>query len=375
MGERRLRLGMVGGGRGAFIGAVHRIASRIDDRWELVAGALSSDPDRARASAEDLGLALDRAYSDFREMARAESSRPDGIDAVSIVTPNHMHADPAVAFLQAGIHVICDKPLAATPDQAQAIAEAVRSSRARFILTHNYTGYPLIRQAREMIANGDLGEIRLVQAEYAQDWLTETVEAAGTNKQAAWRTDPTQAGAGALGDIGTHAFSLLGFVTGLRPEALLADLQSFGQGRRVDDNAHVLLRLEKGARGMLWASQVAPGNENGLRLRVYGTKAGIEWEQENPNAMTFAPLGEPKRLLTRGGAGLGGGASQFTRIPPGHPEGYLEGFATLYKDAADLIQGTGDASLLPDIQSGLDGMWFIAACQQSSQAGGTWVQR
>jgi len=201
------------------------------------------------------------------------------------------------------------------------------------------------------------------------------VEASGTNKQAAWRTDPTQAGAGALGDIGTHAFNLLSFVTGLKPEALLADLQSFGQGRRVDDNAHVLLRLEKGARGMLWASQVAPGNENGLRLRVYGTKAGIEWEQENPNAMTFAPLGEPKRLLTRGGAGLGGGASQFTRIPPGHPEGYLEGFATLYKDAADLIQGTGDASLLPDIQSGLDGMWFIAACQQSSQAGGTWVQR
>ena len=376
MAQRRLRLGMVGGGRGAFIGAVHRIASRIDDRWELVAGALSSDPDRARGSAEDLGLAPDRSYGDFQEMARAESQRPDGIDAVAIVTPNHLHAGPAVAFLQAGIHVLCDKPLAATPDQARQIADATQSSKARFILTHNYTGYPLIRQARDMVARGDLGTIRLVQAEYAQDWLTETVEASGTNKQAAWRTDPLQAGAGALGDIGTHAFNLLSFVTGLRTEALLADLQSFGPGRRVDDNAHVILRLQNGARGMLWASQVAPGNENGLRLRIYGTRAGLEWEQENPNRMTFAPLGEPKRILTRGGAGLGGGGEgPFTRVPPGHPEGYLEGFATLYKDAADLIAGTGDGALLPGLESGLDGMWFIGACQQSSGAGGTWVAR
>jgi predicted dehydrogenase len=375
MAQRRLRLGMVGGGRGAFIGAVHRIASRIDDRWELVAGALSSDAERARLSGEDLGLAPDRVYSDFHEMARAEAARPDGIDAVSIVTPNHMHAEPAIAFLQAGIHVICDKPLAATADQARQIAGAVRGAKARFVLTHNYTGYPLMRQAREMVAAGELGELRLIQAEYAQDWLTETVEASGTNKQAAWRTDPTQAGAGALGDIGTHAFNLLSFVTGLRPQALLADLQSFGAGRQVDDNAHVLLRFEGGARGMLWASQVAPGNENGLRLRIYGTRAGIEWEQENPNVMTFAPLGEPKRLLTRGGAGLGGGSGQFTRVPPGHPEGYLEGFATLYNDAADLIAGTGDGALLPGIEAGLDGMWFIGACQESSRQGGTWVAR
>lgn len=374
MAQRRLRLGMVGGGRGAFIGAVHRIASRIDDRWHLVAGALSSDPERARASAGDLGIAAERAYADFREMARAEAGREDGIDAVSIVTPNHMHADPAIAFLEAGIHVICDKPLAATPEQAQRIADAVKASKARFVLTHNYTGYPLMRQAREMIQRGDLGEIRLVQAEYAQDWLTESVEATG-NKQAAWRTDPTQAGAGALGDIGTHAFNLLSFVTGLKPEALLADLQSFGAGRQVDDNAHVLLRFQNGARGMLWASQVAPGNENGLRLRIYGTKAGIEWHQENPNVMTFDPLGEAKRILTRGGAGLGGGSNQFTRIPPGHPEGYLEGFATIYSDAADLIAGTGDGALLPGIEAGLDGMWFIGACQESSQRGNVWVAR
>ncbi|NAZ38024.1 Gfo/Idh/MocA family oxidoreductase [Rubellimicrobium sp. CFH 75288] len=365
---------MVGGGRGAFIGAVHRIASRIDDRWELVAGALSSDPERARLSAADLGIAPDRAYASFEEMAEAEAARPDRIDAVAVVTPNHMHAGPAVAFLRRGIAVICDKPLAATTEQAEAIAAAVRESGAPFVLTHNYTGYPLIRQAREMVANGDLGTIRLVQAEYAQDWLTESVETAG-NKQAEWRTDPAQAGAGALGDIGTHAFNLLGFVTGLRTEALLADLQSFGAGRRVDDNAHVLLRLEGGARGMLWASQVAPGNENALRLRVFGTKGGLFWEQENPNVMTFAPLGEPKRLLTRGGAGLGGGSSQFTRVPPGHPEGYLEGFATLYNDAADLIAGTGDGALLPGIEAGLEGMWFIGACQRSSAAGGEWVAR
>ncbi len=375
MAQRRLRLGMVGGGRGAFIGAVHRIASRIDDRWELVAGALSSDAERARASAEDLNIAPDRTYSDFREMARAEATREDGIDAVSIVTPNHMHAGPAIAFLEAGIHVICDKPLAATPDQARAIAQAVQASKARFILTHNYTGYPLIRQAREMVQRGELGEIRLIQAEYAQDWLTETVETAGDNKQAAWRTNPEMAGAGALGDIGTHAFNLLSFVTGLRTEALLADLQSFGAGRQVDDNAHVLLRFANGARGTLWASQVAPGNENGLRLRIYGTKAGIEWHQENPNVMTFAPLGQPKRIVTRGGAGLGTGGNRWTRIPPGHPEGYLEGFATIYTDAADLILGTGDGSLLPSIESGLDGMWFIGACQRSSAAGGEWVAR
>jgi predicted dehydrogenase len=374
MAQRRLRLGMVGGGRGAFIGAVHRIASRIDDRWELVAGALSSDAERARLSGEDLGLAPDRVYGDFREMAQREAAREDGIDAVSIVTPNHMHAEPAIAFLQAGINVICDKPLAATTEQARAIAEAVRGAKAKFVLTHNYTGYPLVRQAREMIARGDLGEIRLIQAEYAQDWLTESVEATG-NKQAAWRTNVEFAGAGALGDIGTHAFNLLSFVTGLKAEALLADLQSFGAGRQVDDNAHVILRFEGGARGMLWASQVAPGNENGLRLRVFGTKAGITWEQENPNVMTFAPLGEPKRILTRGGAGLGGGSSQFTRVPPGHPEGYLEGFATIYNDAADLIAGTGDGALLPGIEAGLDGMWFIGACQESSRQNGVWVAR
>jgi predicted dehydrogenase len=366
---------MVGGGQGAFIGAVHRIASRIDDRFTLVAGALSSDPARAAASAAELGIAPDRSYASYEAMAAAEAARPDGIEVVAIVTPNHMHAGPAIAFLKAGIHVICDKPLSATQEQAEAIAAAVAESRAKFVLTHNYTGYPLIRQAREMVAEGKLGTIRVVQAEYAQDWLTETIEQSG-QKQAAWRTDPARSGGGgAIGDIGTHAFNLIAFVTGLKAESLSADLQSFGAGRRVDDNAHIMLRFAGGARGMLWASQVAPGNENGLRLRVYGDKGGLEWSQENPNVMTYAPYGEPRRLLTRGGAGLGGGGGRWTRIPPGHPEGYLEGFANLYSDAADLFLGLGDGALLPGIAEGLDGMWFINACIESARRDGRWVAR
>jgi len=365
---------MVGGGQGAFIGAVHRIASRIDDRFDLVAGALSSDPARAAASAAELGIAADRSYPSYAAMAAAEAARPDGIDAVAIVTPNHVHAGPAVAFLNAGINVICDKPLAATAADGAAIAAAVAASKARFILTHNYTGYPLMRQARQMVADGKLGTLRVVKAEYAQDWLTESVEMTG-NKQADWRTDPARAGGGAIGDIGTHAFNLLTFVTGLHATELAADLHSFGPGRKVDDNAHIMLRFDGGARGMVWASQVAPGNENGLRLRIYGDKGGLEWGQENPNVMTYAPFGQPKQLLTRGGAGLGGSGGNWTRIPPGHPEGYLEGFATLYNDAADLILGLGDGALLPGIAEGLDGMWFIDACQRSSAADGAWVGR
>ena len=371
----RLKLGMVGGGQGAFIGGVHRYASRLDGRWELVAGALSSNAQRAADSAAELGIAPDRSYADFNAMAVAEAARADGIDAVSIVTPNHMHAAPTIAFLNAGISVICDKPLCASLDEAAEIVAAIKASRAHFILTHNYTGYPLMRQARQMIARGDLGKIRVVQAEYAQDWLSGALETEG-NKQAVWRTDPAKSGGGgAIGDIGTHALNLLTFVTGLDATALSADLHSFGKGRQVDDNAHIMLRLDGGAKAMLWASQVAVGNENGLRLRIYGDKGGFEWGQENPNAMTFTPLGAPKQIITRGGAGLGGGAGDWTRIPPGHPEGYLEGFATIYNDAADLIGGKGDGALLPGIDAGLQGMWFIDACIRSSRDGGAWVSR
>lgn len=372
----RLRLGMVGGGQGAFIGAVHRIASRIDDQWELVAGALSSDPGRGRASAAELGIAADRAYADYAEMARAEAARADGIDAVAIVTPNHMHAGPAVAFLRAGIPVICDKPLAARADEAEAIAKAVADTGTPFILTHNYTGYPLVRQARQMVADGALGAIRVVQVEYAQDWLTEDVH----NKQADWRTDPSRSGAGGcIGDIGTHAFNLAGFVTGLRTEAVAADLDAFVPGRQVDDNVHVMLRFEGGAKGMLWASQVAVGNENALRLRVHGTRGGLEWAQENPNRMLFTRFGEPTQVLTRAGAGANAAGQRHIRVPAGHPEGYLEGFATLYAEAADVVRHRARGTqpppevLVPGLDEGLAGMRFIAACIASSQNGSAWT--
>src|SRR3569832_1674145 len=333
-GQRRIRLGMVGGGHGAFIGAVHRIAARIDDEFELLAGALASDPIRAKASAAELGIASDRAYGSFEETAAAEAARADGIEAVSIVTPNHMHGPVARAFLKAGIHVICDKPLTTTVAEAEELVELVRKTGKVFVVTHNYTGYPMVRQARAMVANGDLGEIRLVQAEYLRDWLTEPLEASG-HKQAAWRTDPSRSGAGGcIGDIGTHAYNLACFVTGLQLDELLAQLSTFVGGRRLDDDVQILLKWKGGAKGMLWASQVAVGNENGLALRVYGTKGGLEWAQENPNHLWFTPYGQPKQLLTRGGAGALGDAARVTRVPTGHPEGYLEGFATIYAEAA-----------------------------------------
>ena len=371
---RRIRLGMVGGGEGSFIGAVHRIAARMDDQFELLAGALSSDVTRATSSAAALGIAPARSYGSFEEMASAEAARDDGIEAVAIVTPNHMHAAPAIAFLDAGIHVICDKPLSATMAQAKAIEAASNKSKARFFLTHNYTGYPLVRQAREMVASGVLGNLRVVQVEYTQDWLAELVEATG-NKQASWRTDPARAGAGAIGDIGTHAFNLLGFVSDDRVVSLAADMQSFVNGRQVDDNAQIMLRFQSGARGSIWASQVAVGAENSLRLRLYGDRASLDWSHDNPNEMIFARLGEPRQILTRGGAGLGDGADRWTRVPPGHPEGYLEGFANLYQDIAAVLMGEPGYSNLPSLEAGMDGMWFITACQDSARNDASWVSR
>jgi len=375
----RIRLGMVGGGKDAFIGGVHRIASRIDDRYELVAGAFSSTAAKSRASARELGVADGRAYDDFAAMAEAEAAREDGIEAVSVVTPNHLHWPVARAFLAQGIHVICDKPLTATLAEAHSFAEAARESEALFFLTHNYTGYPMIRQARAMIDAGALGELRVVQAEYAQDWLAEALESTG-QKQAGWRTDPERSGAGgAIGDIGTHAFNLASFVTGLTLETLAADIDAFVSGRRLDDNAHVMLRFAGGAKGLLWASQVAPGNENGLRLRVYGSRGGLEWSQEEPNRLWHSPLGEPTRLLTRGGPGANEAANAVTRIPAGHPEGYLEGFANLYAEAADAIlarrvgEAPPSASLVPTIEDGLAGVAFVDAVVRSSERDGAWV--
>jgi predicted dehydrogenase len=378
--DRRLRLGMVGGGQGAFIGAVHRIAARLDDRYELLAGALSSDPQRAAASAAELHIAPDRAYADFADMAAQEAARPDGIDVVAIVTPNHLHAAPVKAFAARGIHVICDKPFAHRLEDARDAADAVRRAGIVFGLTHNYTGHPMVRQARAMVAAGELGAIRVVRVEYPQDWLTTALEQTG-QKQAAWRTDPARSGAaGSVGDIGTHAFNLAEFVTGLRCESLAADLSIFVPGRALDDNAHMLLRFAGGARGMLWSSQVAPGNENALRLRVYGEKGGLEWAQEQPNLLLHTPFGEPPRSIRRAGAGAWPIAAHATRIPAGHPEGYLEAFAQLYRDLAEQIAARIDGRdpdpaclLVPGIEDGLRGMRFITAAVESSRRDAAWT--
>ena len=377
----KIRLGMVGGGQGAFIGAVHRLAARMDDHYEFVAGALSADPAKAKASGEELGLAADRIYSDFHEMAKAEAGRKDGIEAVSIVTPNHLHVPAAKAFIEAGIHVICDKPLGISLKEAKSL-EAMLAKRKDivFAFTHNYSAYPMIRQAKAMVAAGELGDIRVVQAEYPQDWLTTPLEKTG-QKQAAWRTDPKRTGAGgSVGDIGTHAHQLACFVSGLSVEELSAELSTFVKGRKVDDNVQAMLRFKGGARGGLWASQVAPGNENGMKLRVYGEKAGLEWKQEDPNYLWYTPYGEPKRLITRGGAGANAAAARVTRVPPGHPEGYLEGFANIYTEVARAIKARRDKKKpdkdiqFPGIADGVAGMAFIEACVKSSARNGRWTK-
>src|SRR5213594_533982 len=378
--NRPLRLGMVGGGRGAFIGGVHRLCARLDGQYELLAGALSSDPQRARESGADLGLAPERVYASFTDMAAAEARRPDGIEVVSIVTPNDSHHAIARAFLDRGIDVICDKPMTTTVEDALDLVQAVRRTGLIFGLIHNYTGYPMVRQAREMTLAGELGTIRVVQVEYVQDCLTTKLEDTG-QKQAAWRVDPARAGAGGcLGDIGTHAYNLAGFVTGLEARELAADLSRCVPGRKLDDNIHILLRYEGGARGMLWASQVAPGNENGLRLRVYGDKAGLEWSQEHPNQLRLSLVGGPPQTVSRGGPRLGAAAAHATRIPAGHPEGYLEGFANLYRDLAEQIRARRAkhapdprALLVPTVEDGARGVKFIAAAVESNAHNGAWV--
>jgi predicted dehydrogenase len=379
-GDGKIRLGMVGGGEGAFIGAVHRLAARMDGHYELVAGALSATPEKARRSGEALGLAPDRVYPDYEAMAKAEAARPDGIEAVAIVTPNHVHAGPTYAFLKAGIHVICDKPLTLSLAEARKMKDAVEQSGRIFALTHNYTGYPLVRRAREMVKAGDLGEIRLIQVEYPQDWLTGPTETTG-NKQAEWRVDPARSGAGgALGDIGTHAYNLADYVGGIELSELAAELTSFGAGRKLDDNVQIMLRYANGARGALWASQVAPGHENGLRLRIYGTKGGLLWVQANPNEMLFSPLGQSTRIVTRGGPDAGEAAARVTRIPPGHPEGYLEGFANIYSEVALAIKAARSGTKPPEgvhfptIEDGVKGLAFVEAAVKSSKANGAWVK-
>ncbi|HEY0212925.1 MAG TPA: Gfo/Idh/MocA family oxidoreductase [Paenirhodobacter sp.] len=359
----RIPLGMIGGGQGAFIGAVHRIAARLDDRFELVAGALSSTPERARASAEAIGLP--RSYDDWAEMARAEAARPDGIRAVAIVTPNHLHFGPARAFLQAGIHVICDKPMTATLAEAEELARIAAQAEAMFFLTHTYSGYPMLRAARRLVAEGVIGSVRVVNVEYVQDWLVDQA----TGKQAEWRVDPSRSGAGAIGDIGTHAAHLARYVSGLPITQVSADLQSLVAGRAVDDNCHVLLRMGATARGMLWVSQVTPGFENHLRLRLGGSLGGLDWCHDRPDELRLTPVGEPSRILTRGGPQFSGPR----RVPAGHPEGFLEAFGTIYTDVAEAILSCVRGTEVPGISDGLDGMRFVTACLRSSADDGRWT--
>lgn len=373
-----IRLGMVGGGQGAMIGGVHRVAARLDGHYSLVAGALSSTEEKARASAAEIGLDPDRTYSDYVEMAKREARLKDGIEAVSVVVPNHMHLPVAREFLKRGIHVICDKPMTGTMADAKKMQAAVERSDALFVLTHNYSAYPLAREAQARVARGDLGDIRLVQVQYAQDWLAEVP--ADDNKQAAWRTDPEKSGAGgSTGDIGTHAWQLMRFVTGLEPEALAADLQSFGPGRALDDNAHVMLRFRGGARGMLWCSQVAAGEGNNLSLRVYGTKAGLEWRQENPNELRVTPIGGPTQIVTRAAAATSEASRRLTRIPAGHPEGFFEAFGNLYSAAAEAIRAARTGAPLPEdvsfptVADGIEGVAFVDACVRSSRRNAAWV--
>lgn len=366
-----LKLGMVGGGQGAFIGGVHRMAARLDGCFDLVAGAFSSDPERAHASAAELGIEAERSYADFHQMAKTEAARPDGIDAVAIVTPNHLHGPIAEAFLAQGISVICDKPMTATLAQAERLVAAVEESQAHFFLTHNYTGYPMVRQARQMVAEGLLGDIRFLETNYLQDWLSEAPDA--DNKQAKWRMDAAQSGGGAIGDIGTHAYNLACFVSGQNGRSLSATLTANVAGREVDDDARISVQLSGGARAHIWASQVAIGHENSLSMSIYGSKAALRWEQETPNVLWFTELGKAPQMVTRGGPVANSAASSVTRIPGGHPEGYLGAFATLYREAAEVITSGVKPSHTLGVEHGLDGVRFVDACQRSSRDGAVWI--
>lgn len=373
--SRRLRGGIVGGGRGAFIGTIHRMAAELDGEALIVAGAMSADPATARASAD--AWSLERSYDSYEDMAAAEAGRADGIDFVIVGTPNHLHFPVAKAFLGHGVHVVCDKPLAFDVREGEQLVRLVEGGRALFALTHNYTGYPAVRQARDMVRSGELGEIRKVMVEYSQDWLMEPLETQG-HKQAAWRTDPARSGlAGCVGDIGTHAENLLTYVADRPIESLCADLSSMVAGRRLDDDANILIRLRGGAKGTLVCSQIACGEENRLSLRLYGDRAGLEWHQDEANTLIFKPAGKPWQRLRTGHGYLGAAARAAARLPPGHPEGYLEAFANLYRAFfADVRRVRGGAPAeggYPGVEDGLRGLRFIERAVMSSRAGAVWM--
>ena len=382
VGSRRLRLGMVGGGQGAYIGGIHRFAARLDGEFELVAGAFDVDPARGHAFAAENHIGQDRSYGDYRAMVEAERQRADGVDVVAICTPNHTHYPIARAFIEAGFDVICEKPLTTTLDDAVALVEAARAAERFLGVTYTYCGYPMIHEARSMVEAGEIGRVRVIQVEYPLEWMATAIELTG-NQQAAWRTDPKKSGrGGSIGDIGTHAYHLAGFVTGLKLESLCADLATFVPGRALDDNAHVMLRYEGGARGLLWSSQVAVGCSNGLRLRVFGETGSLFWFQEEPNVLLHTPLEDRPRTIKRGRDDLSQGARVRTRTPPGHPEGYIEAFANLYRGFAEAIRGRRDGRApegagrnVPTGHDGIKGVAFIDAvvdCYEGSEP--RWVR-
>ena len=380
--NRKLRFGMIGGGRGAFIGAVHRIAAQMDGQAELIAGAFSSDAERSKLSGADLFLDPARVYGSFTEMAKAESARSadDRLDFIVIVTPNHQHFPPAKLFLESGFNVICDKPVTFNLTEAKALQKVVKKTGKVFALTHNYTGNAMVKQARELVRTGFLGDIRKVVAEYPQGWLSTLLEKTG-QKQAGWRTDPKRSGAaGCIGDIGTHAENLARYITGLHIESLCADLTTFVKGRALDDDGNILVRFKGGAKGIIHSSQISVGEENNLNIRVYGTKAAIEWHQEHPNELVVKFPDQPRQIWRRGNGYVSGAASRFARIPAGHPEGYLEAFGNIYREAFRAIAAEVSGEALPKdldfptIDDGVEGMVFIETTVKSSRAGAKWVK-
>ncbi len=367
---RKIRVGMVGGGQGAFIGNVHRIAMRISDQFDLCAACFSSDPARADASAREQGIAAQRSYHDYVSMAQCEAERDDGIEAVIIVTPNDLHFPVACAFLEAGMHVICDKPLSLDRAQAQHLLALSQRCGKQLWVTYNYTGYPMVREARARVMRGDLGLIRAIQVEYSQDWLATAIEREG-QKQASWRTDPTRAGAaGCLGDIGVHAFNLLQFITGLVPERIAAHLHSFVEGRVLDDHAQIWMRFAQGARANMLCSQIAVGKENHLRIQVFGDRGALDWCQESPNHLMVSSLNGDTQRCSRGRHHIDAAVQGACLIPAGHPEGYLEAFALLYSDIATALR-TEVATT--NAEAALCDMQFIEACLASNKADNAWV--
>ncbi len=381
MSNQVLSYGMVGGGIGSFIGDVHRKAAAFDGKAKLVAGCFSRDFANTQQTGADLSIEPDRLYQSYAEMAEAEGARADGIDFVSIVTPNNTHYPVAKAFLEHNINVVCDKPLTFTPAEAAELADLAQAKGLLFCVTYTYSGYPMVKQAREMVRQGCIGEVRTVVAEYPQGWLATPVEKSGANRQAAWRTDPLQSGrSNCVGDIGSHIENTVAYITGLKIKSLCAKLDIFGEGRSLDDNASILVQYDTGATGVYWASQVAIGHDNGLKVRIYGTKGSIEWEQENPNYLRVALIDQPALIYTRGGGYLYPAAAELNRIPAGHPEGYYEAFANIYtafskallKKKAGLELTAKDLDF-PDAVAGLAGVIFINKCVDSSNAGSVWV--